>query len=147
MPEEERTHSWTNPPRWYLLVALPWAVGAIIFVYEWKVDREIATRQQTTQGVITVYEPANHNRYRYVFSINGKTYDGLQSPKKGELEIGKRVVVFYDPKNPNKNSLTDFRQLSMDVMGPVPMLLFGIGAVAWLIRAQRRKNRTAKVTS
>jgi hypothetical protein len=79
--------------------------------------------------------------------VNEKTFNGWESPKKQELEIGKRVVVYYDPQNPKKNALTDFRELGMDSIGPVPMLLFGIGTVAWFIGAQRRKSRTSKATS
>ncbi len=145
--EQRTTHWWANPSWWNLFVVLPWALGAILFIYEWKVDREIATREQTTQGVITTHEPANHDRYGYVFSVNDKTFNGWESPKKQELEIGKRVVVYYDPRNPKKNALTDFRELGMDSTAPVPMLLFGIGAVAWFIGAQRRKSRTSKATS
>ena len=138
---------WANPSWWNLLVVLPWALGAVLFVYEWKVDREVATRQQTTQGVITTHEPANHNRYGYVFSVDGKAFNGWESPKKEELEIGKQVVVYYDPRNPSKNALTDFRELGIESIGPVPMLLFGIGAVALLIKAQRRKSRNRKAPS
>jgi Protein of unknown function (DUF3592) len=138
---------WANPSWWNLLVVLPWALGAVLFAYEWRVDREIARRQQTTRGVITTHEPANHNRYGYVFSVDGKTLNGWESPKKEEPEIGKQVVVYYDPKNPSKNALTDFRELGIESIGPVPMLLFGIGAVAWFIKAQRRKSRTGNATS
>jgi hypothetical protein len=145
--EQRTTRRWANPSWWNLFVVLPWALGAILFIYEWKVDREISTREQTTQGVITTHEPANHNRYGYAFSVNEKPFNGWESPKKQELEIGKRVVVYYDPQNPKKNALTDFRELGMDSIGPVPMLLFGIGAVAWFIRAQRRKSRTSNATS
>jgi len=79
--------------------------------------------------------------------VNGKTFNGWESPKKEELEIGKQVVVHYDPTNPSKNALSDFQELAMDSIGPVPMLLFGIGAVAWFIKTQRRKSQTGKAAS
>jgi hypothetical protein len=122
-------------------VVLPWAIGTIFFIREWKVDRDIATREQTTQGVITAHDSANHNRYGYVFSVDGKNFTGWESPGKDGLEIGKHVLVYYDPLNPTKNALTEFRDLGMNSVGPVPTMLFGIGAVAWYIRSRRRKGQ------
>jgi hypothetical protein len=127
-------------------VVLPWAIGTILFIHEWRVDRDIATREQTTQGVITAHEPANHNRYGYVFSVRDKSFTGWESPGKDGLKIGKQVLVYYDPLNPNKNALTEFRALGINVLGPVPTMLFGIGAVAWYIKAQRRKSQSSPTT-
>ena len=106
-------------------------------------DRNIATREQTTQGVITAHEPANHNRFGYVFSVNGKTFTGWESPGKDGLNIGQQVLVYYDPLNPSKNALTEFGDLGTNGLGPVPVMLFGIGAVAWYIKARRRKSQTS----
>lgn len=132
---------WANPSWWNLLVALPWALGAVLLVHDWQVNRTIATRQQTTQGVITAHQPENHNRYGYVFSVNGKTFNGWESPKKEKLEIGKHVVVYYDPQDPNKNALTDFRELGLSSLGPVPAMFFGIGLLVWYIGRQRQRHR------
>ena len=115
-----------------------------MFVYEWKLGRDIATREQTTQGLIVTHEPANHNRYGYTFSVNGKKYAGWESPKKDELHIGKQVLVYYDPQDPNKSALTEFRDLGMTTLGPVPAMLFGIGAVAWYIGHRRRQKRAPR---
>jgi len=135
--------SWIYPSWWNLLVVLLWMIGTVLFVYEWNVDRGIATREQTTHGVITAHEPANHNRFGYLFSVNGKTFTGWESPGKDGLNVGQRVLVYYDPLNPSKNALTEFGDLGMNGLGPVPMMLFGIGAVAWYIKARRRKSRTS----
>ena len=145
--ERQTTRKWENPSWWNLFIVLPWALGAVLSIHEWRVDRDVATREQTTQGVITSHEPANHNQYEYIFLVNGKNFSGWQSPNKDELEIGKKVLVYYDPRNPSKNAITDFRELETSSLGPVPMMLFGIGAVAWLIRTQRRKSRTGDATS
>src|SRR5258708_26246943 len=130
-----------NPTWWNLFVVLPWAIGAIFLIHEWKVDRDVASREQTTLGLITTHEPSNHNRYGYVFTVNGISFTGWESPKNVELEIGKQVVVYYDPQNPNKNALTEFRDLGMTALGPMPTMLFGIGAVAWYIGRRRRQKR------
>jgi hypothetical protein len=74
--------------------------------------------------------------------VDGKAYAGWQSPKDNELAIGKQVIVFYDPQNPSRNSLTDFHDLSTSSLGPVPMLLFGIGAVAVFILYRRSRSKT-----
>lgn len=139
--ERRVARTWANPTWWNLFVVLPWAIGTIFCIHEWQVDRDIAAREQTTQGVITAHQPANHNRYGYVFSVGGKSFTGWETPGKDGREIGKQVLVYYDPLNPNKNELIEFRDLGTNILGPVPTMLFGIGAVAWYIRAQRRKGK------
>jgi hypothetical protein len=138
---DQAAHKWENPSWWNLLVVLPWTLGAILLVYQWNVDRDIARREQTAQGVITAHEPANHNRFGYVFTVNGKSFTGWESSGKDGLEIGRPVLVYYDPLNPNKNALTEFGDRGLSSLGPVPTMLFGIGAVTWYITAKRRKNR------
>ena len=92
--------------------------------------------------MVTAYEPGNHNQYVYKFEVAGRWYTGRESPKHDELAIGKQVVVYYDPQDPSKSSITDFHDLSTKSLGPVPMLLFGIGSVAVFI-AYMRRGRTA----
>jgi hypothetical protein len=137
--EQHTKRTWANPSWWHLLVVLPWAIGTILFIHQCKVDLGIAARERTTQGVINAHEPANHNRYGYVFSVNGKSFSGWESPGKEGLEIGRQVLVYYDPIDPSKNALTEFQDLGMSALGPVPLMLFGIGTVAWYIRSRRAK--------
>ena len=95
--ERQTKRTWANPSWWNLLVVLPWTIGTIFLIQEWRVDRDVASREQTTQGVITAHEPSNHNRYGYVFSVNGQSFTGWASPRKDQPEIGKQVLVYYDP--------------------------------------------------
>ena len=104
-------------------------------------ESRIAGRQQTTSGIVTTHEPANHNRYGYKFEVDGKVYTGWQSPKDDELAIGKQVIVFYDPQSPSRNSLIDFHDLSTSSLGPVPMLLFGIGSLGVFILYMRCRSK------
>jgi hypothetical protein len=134
---------WGNPSWWNLVVVLPWVVGMVFFVREWNVDRTVATRQQTTQEKITAHEPSNHNRFGYAFTVNGRIYHGWQSPKAEELEIGKVVVVYYDPMDPTKNALVDFSELGLQALGPIPMMTIGIAAVAVFIFRRRHDNLEA----
>jgi hypothetical protein len=140
---DQATHKWENPSWWNLLVVLPWTIGIILFIHQWTVDRGIASREQTTQGVITAHEPANHNHFEYVFTVNGKSFTRWESPGKDGLEIGRPMLAYYDPLNPNKNALTKFGDRGLNSLGPVPTMLFGIGAVTWFITAQRRKHRAS----
>jgi hypothetical protein len=127
--------SWRN-----LLIVLPWTIGLILMINEWRVDSQIALRQRTTSGVVTAHDPANHNQYGYRFEVEGKFYAGWEGPRGRELGIGKTVVVYYDPENPNKNALTDFHELGVESVGPVPLILFGISAVALCIFYMRRNT-------
>jgi hypothetical protein len=107
--ERPTPRTWANPSWWHLLVVLPWTIGVIFFIYQWNVYQDIAVREETTHGVINAHEPENHNRYGYVFSVNGKSFSGWESPVKEGLEISKQVLVYYDPIDPNKNALTDLK--------------------------------------
>jgi hypothetical protein len=139
---DEMVARWHRPSWWNLLVTLPWALGAAFLIQESITQSHIAERQQTTSGIVTAHEPSNHNRYGYGFEVDGRAYTGWQSPKDEELAIGKQVVVFYDPQNPSTNALTDFHELSASSLGPVPTMLFGIGAVAVFILYRRRRTKT-----
>jgi hypothetical protein len=140
---EKTSRTWSHPSWWNLLVVLPWVLGLAFLIQEARTESQIAGRQQTTSGMVTAHEPSNHNRYGYRFQVNGKTYDGWQSPGNDELAIGKQVIVFYDPQNPTRSALTDFHDLSISSLGPVPMLLFGIGGVALFILNKRRRIKRA----
>jgi hypothetical protein len=119
---------------------LPWAIGLAFLIHEWKTDSQVAGRQQTASGIVIAYEPANHNLYGYKFEVDGKPYTGWEGPKGRELAIGKQVIVFYDPQDPSKNALTDFHDMGTSALGPVPMILFGIGTVAAFIFYKRRRS-------
>jgi len=135
--------NWQNPSWMLLLVALPWAFGIVYGLYQWRLDSLVAERQQTTTGTITAHEPANHDRYGYVFSMNGSTYHGWEFPQNRKYSIGERVTVYYDPTNPTRSSLTEFDQLSLRAFGPVPLALIGAGGVAFYIYKRRKHLRMA----
>lgn len=137
---ERARQTWHRPSWWNLLITWPWVVGCVWCVYGWNTDRAIAARQQTADGLITAHEPSNHNQFVYTFSANGTSFTGRESPKDQDLEVGKSVLVYYDPLNPAKNALTDFSDLSMESLGPLPLLVLGVGAVACFIIWRRRSS-------
>ena len=132
--------TWSYPSWWNLLVALPWALGLGLAVHDWATDREVAERERTVLGKITAHEPANHDRYGYIFSLNGRSYNGWESPGREGLHVGQLVTVYYDPTDPTTSALTDFAELKIKSMGPVPLEILGIGAVAFFIRHRRRSS-------
>ena len=102
----------------------------------------MALREQTTSGIITAHEPANHNRYGYTFKLNEKTYSGWQVPSDSEqFAVGQVVTVHYDPVDPNNNALVDFNELSWRAFGPVPFLAAAIASVALFVLERRRALR------
>ena len=62
-------------------VVLPWAIGALLEVHEWKVGREIAAREQIVYGVIVAHEPANS--LALALTRNSSTYGTIARGHKG----------------------------------------------------------------
>jgi hypothetical protein len=136
---KSRFGDWTHPTWWNMLVTLPWLALLIFLVYQAESNRQIASRERTTQAEITAHEASNHNQFRYVFSIDGRNYSGLDRARGAEPQIGDRVIVHYDSKDPAANALTDFKTVSLENLGPVPALLVFTGAVAWYIAHRHRQ--------
>jgi len=129
---------WHHPSWWNLLILLPWVLGIVFCVYQWRLDRAIAQREQITQGTVTSHEPQNHDRYGYAFMVGGKPYTGWETPKADELEIGESVTVYYDPADPSQNALTEFDERGVASLGLVPMMTMGITGLALFIFIRRR---------
>jgi hypothetical protein len=135
-----RTAGAWSPPSWRnLLITVPWVIGLIFFLYSAASDQAIAGREQTTYGIIRTHEPANHNRFGYDFSINGKLYTGWQIPAH-EFEIGQRVLVYYDPLDPTTSSLNSFARIADQSLGPAIFCAVGITAVVVIIFVRRRDH-------
>jgi len=105
-------------------------------------DGEVAKRERTVLGTITAHQPANHNRYGYTFSLNGQSYSGWETPRKEEPLIGQLVTVYYDPADPTQNALTDFAELKIESLGPLPVLLLGIGGLVFFVLQRGRRPTT-----
>jgi hypothetical protein len=98
-------------------------------------------RQQMTIGTITGHEASNHNQYRYTFTFSGKQYNGLSQSPTDTTEIGERMTVYFDPRNPDTNSLEDFSAASKREGNPLPILFIGVAGVAGLIVFSKARNR------
>ena len=132
--EQWKPHSW-----WQLLITLPWCIGLVLLVHGSIQDRDIAKRQKTATGRITSHEPANHNQYGYVFSVDGRQYSGSEIPEL-DRKIGDTVLVFYDPRNPSRSALSDFSEVADANDGPILFLAIGIGVLAVVIYRRRRTS-------
>jgi len=131
---------WRHPSWWNLLIFVPWALGSGWLIHESAVDRAVAGREKTARGTIAAHEPANHNRYGYAFSVNGKTYRGWDGSEKQAPRMGKQVLVYYDPHDPATNALTSFAELEGQCIGPVLFMFLGVVGVAIFIAHRRREN-------
>ncbi|HWX55092.1 MAG TPA: DUF3592 domain-containing protein [Verrucomicrobiae bacterium] len=128
----------TNPSWWNLFAFVPFILLAVFVIRQGVADREVAQREKTIVGTITVHDSANHNRYGYVFVIDGKSYTGWEIPLHAEPVIGQQVLVYYDPMDPNHNALNSFAELGANGLGPVPIVVVGIVAGTIFIFFRRR---------
>jgi hypothetical protein len=93
----------------------------------------IAERQQATTGIVTAYEPSNHNQCTYTFVIRGTQYSGTWSSPTETAHVGQAVQVYFDGGNPATNSLEDFESASRRQRGMQSLLVLGICAVVGFI--------------
>lgn len=130
-----------SPPSWRnLLITLPWAIGLVFLLYSSTFHKKIAGREQVAYGTIRTHEPGNHDRFGYGFSVGEKSYTGWQIPTR-DYKIGQSVQVFYDPLNPETNSLDSFSEASDQNLGPTLLCASGIVGVAFIIFHMRRKHQ------
>jgi len=135
--ETRLKRSWGNPSWWNLLVVLPFALFVILALYDFRADQITAAREQTGFGQIVSHDAPNHNRFGYEFAVNGRMYTGWAIPGI-DYQIGQKVLVYYDPLNPDKSQLDDFADNEYRIIGPVSFCLFGICGVSLYIFLRRR---------
>ena len=63
---------------------------------------------------------------------------------KEEPHIGYQLTVHYDPNEPATYALIDFADLKDESFGPLPLLFFGIGGVAYIIIYWRHRGNPMK---
>lgn len=131
---------WKNPTWTNLFITLPWGIGLLAAVLGWSADHEIAKRERMSVGVITGQQSGRVIQYHYTFSADGKTLEGSNSSDE-RRKIGEQVEVFYDPADPSKNALVDYKDLAIRNFGLAPWLLTVIGGVAWYIWYTRSRDK------
>ncbi len=98
-----------------LAIGLVMTIGFTI--YDWsqaRQDARIEPRQASAFAIIDETTNGKHPSASYWFKYQGKEYRGRESsPSSGYP--GAEVVVFFDPHDPSKNSLTEYgRKLAID---------------------------------
>ena len=137
----ERSTTARRPVRlswWTMLVVSPMIIGIVFGIYMARGNWAIAKRQQTAYGTISAHQPSNHDRYQYTFLADGRPYTGSETRAKNELELGQRVLVYYDPANPAQNALTDFAVFGDRNLIPIPLFLISAAVMAMVIALTRR---------
>jgi len=133
-----RKNDWTS---WRsLFITFPFVIGVLLVAPQAAREQAAATRQQTSQGVVTAYDRSDHNQCSYDFSVLGRPYSGRRSANTTDVIVGDHVLVYYDSQNPTMNALEDFSEMSRRDRGFCYILLFVIGvfvAVVLYARATR----------
>ena len=141
MIEERQRQYWARPQSWWnLLVLVPLLLILLYLVHSCRENLEIAKRQRTAVAIISSHDPANHDRYGYIFSVNSRPFSGWAYPNdKRDFSVGEQIVVFYDPIDPSKNLPSSFGLF--DAGDDVLFAFFLVAPiiVAVSIHAQRRE--------
>jgi hypothetical protein len=122
-----------------LFIAAPFALGLIFVLTTSTRDHAVAMRQGSTIGVVTAYEPSNHNQCSYTFELEGKQYQGKSSSPTTTATIGQQVQVYFDRNDPATSSLEDFESASRRQKGILPFLVIGIiGVIGFVLYSKLR---------
>ncbi len=116
-----------------LIITFPAIVGVFFVAPQAIRENSAARRQQTSQGLVTSYEPSQHNQCRYTFPVQGKRYSGMASAPTTDVAIGDRVLVYFDSQDPTMNALEDFTSMSQRDKGFVSILIVVIAAFVGFI--------------
>jgi hypothetical protein len=129
---------------WALSVTLPFVFCLAFLISESMQQTEVGARQQLASGIITAYEPSNHDSCRYTFAIQGREFNGIGSCPMHPGIVGAQVRVYYDPMNPATSSLEDFLEARKRNRGVIFISMLGICAVTALILYSKLKAQKSK---
>jgi hypothetical protein len=103
--------------RFWQLLSIWLVMGIGFMLYNWFLVRQdalIEPKQGTTFGVIYETTHGKNPSASYSFRYQGKEYHGIEHYSSTGYP-GAQVVVFFDPDDPSKNSLTEYgRKLVVD---------------------------------
>jgi hypothetical protein len=71
----------------------------------------ISHREARATGTMVRYHPEDHARYDYIFTANSQRYSGrggYPNDKIGGESLGKSTTIYYDPRDPTRNSTSSF---------------------------------------
>lgn len=91
-----------------LLAGLGMTIG---FIYLSPIEYyALATRGLQTHAVVIKKEPENHRFIHYTYTVDGKSFFGIGNGGRGnpdfdEIEVGQKLIAFYDPTDPEVSCL------------------------------------------
>lgn len=142
---EEKRRQWSHPPSWWNLFVL-WPLPFVLAfcIYSQRTDLQIAKRQLTAVATINSHDPSNHDRYGYTFAVDGRQFTGWAYPNdKRDFSIEERIVIYFDPIDPARNSTDDFHKVSNRDLFFVSFCLLAIVVLPLVIFFQRRSRLKA----
>jgi hypothetical protein len=116
-----------------MTVTFPFVFGVLVVWSQATREAEAASRQQTSQGVVTAYDRSAHNQCSYTFSVLGRAYTGRRSADTTDVTVGNHVLVYYDSQDPTMNALEDFSEMSHRDGSFCYILIFVIGVFPVII--------------
>jgi hypothetical protein len=126
--------------------AVPFLLAACFLGFRATNEKDTASRQQTSFGIIGQCEHrgrGNENYCHYSFSVGDNGYIGVSQAASGVL-FGQTVVVYYDRLNPGVNALEDFSEQSRKNMRFVYILLLALVALVAFLVWNRTPYRDSK---
>ena len=126
-----------------LFMTAPFVLGLFFVSSNAHRYHAIAERQQSTTGVLTAYQPSNHNQCTYTFEDRGMQYSGIWSSPTETAHVGQVVQVYFDRSNPATNSLEDFESASRRQRGVQSFLILVICGVIGFIVYSKSRTKTA----
>jgi hypothetical protein len=127
--------------------AVPFLLVACFSGFRATSEKDTATRQQTSFGIIGQCEHrgrGNENYCHYSFLLGDDGYIGVSQAGSG-VQLGQTVVVYYDRLNPSVNSLEDFSEQSRKNMRFAYILLLALAAVVAFLIWNRTPYRNSRV--
>ncbi len=90
---------------WIIFTALGYGIG--MFAFNSPDLDHLAEKGVGIYGIVTGKEPENHSNIKYSYQVNGRNYQqngsaGRGNPDFDQIQIGQKVVVYYDSENPEK---------------------------------------------
>lgn len=104
----------------------------------------LGRRQHIAVGKLTGHELDKHDTYVYEFGVGSQVYSGRSGPPAGHLRVGEKIDVYYDPRDPNRNSLFSFDRIGASSSAALPIVLaLAIAALCgeiWIRKHRRLSN-------
>lgn len=129
-------------PLWPLVSFLLFCI--VFFGYRAAVEKDSASRQQTSFGTILQCENrgrGNENYCHYTFPVGDEQYAGVSEAGQG-AGFGQTATVYYDSQDPRVSALEDFSEQSRKSMRFVYFLLLTLAATVAFILWDRAPYRS-----